>query len=90
MPLHYFLLCISIRAIDKCGNISVMYKGYRIICATVNLYSDDTLYKVDSIMNNAMYLRTASQCVSILHSVTETMTFWYKKKWRHLNICYVT
>jgi len=66
---------------EKCCElyITLVHKGYRIVCSTVQLHSYDSLYKVNSVMNNAMYLRTASQCVSILHSVTETMTFWYKK-----------
>jgi hypothetical protein len=71
---------------EKCCKlyITLVHKGYRIVCSTVHLHSYDSLYKVNSIMNNAMYLRTASQCVSILHSVTETMTFWYKKIWQSL------
>jgi len=66
---------------EKCCKlyITLVHKGYRIVCSTVHLHSYNSLYKVNSVMNNTMYLRTASQCVSILHSVTETMTFWYKK-----------
>ena len=77
------LACVSHQSgVEKCCKLcnTLVLKGYRIVCATVHLHSYDSLYKVNSVMNNAMYLRTASQSVSILHSVTETVTFWYKKK----------
>lgn len=57
-----------------------LLKGYRVVCSAVHFSCDDTLNKFNGIMDDAVYLRAASQSVCILNFIAEPMTFWRKNK----------
>lgn len=47
---------------------------YRIVGAAVHFCGDDVPHKVDGVVDNAVNLGTATQCIGILHPIAETMT----------------
>ena len=58
---------------------------YRIVEGRVHLRGDDSSHKGESVIDDAMHLRYAAQCVGILYSAASSVSIWEQNMIKELS-----